>query len=189
MAFRQKTPSRSNGVPKQKDYKKYREQLQYDFNHRCGYCDDIDAPRAERYEIDHFVPQTLDATLKTDYNNLVYACRSCNNSKRVQWPTGDKSRPNDGSCGWIDPCDAKYEEQFERDQYGGIIPTTSIGRWMYDALKLWKPQHEILWCYESIGNAVNEIYSHLDEIHDEKDLKAIIKIQELKEKIFNKLFI
>ena len=38
----------------------------------------------------------------TEYSNLVYSCRSCNNSKRAKWPTGDENVHNDGEQGFID---------------------------------------------------------------------------------------
>lgn len=189
MRFRLSTPSRAAGVATQNDYKKYREQLKNDFNCRCGYCDDPDVPRAERFEIDHFVPRKVDPARESDYSNLVYACRSCNNSKRAKWPTGDKQIPNDGKKGWIDPCDKNYDAQFARGLYGEIIAITDLGKWMHEALNLWKPQHEILWCYEEIDHALKEISKHLDTVHDEVKLKNIIALHELKEKILNKLYV
>ena len=36
------------------------------------------------YELDHFQPQTLRPDLELLYENLVYACRRCNNVKRAQ---------------------------------------------------------------------------------------------------------
>lgn len=189
MGFRRITPSRTAGVSVQKDYKKYREQLRKDFNCRCGYCDDIDIPRAERFEIDHFVPRKIDITRELDYSNPVYACRSCNNAKRAKWPTEDKQLPNDGKTGWIDPCDADYDSQFDRGAYGEIVAVTDIGKWMFDALNLWKPQHEILWCYEEIDKQIDEVSAHLDNIHDEVTLKQIIAMHKLKERILNKLYL
>lgn len=189
MVFRKLRPSRTTGIAVQKEYKNYREQLKKDFNCRCGYCDDRDVPRAERFEIDHFVPQKVDPSREADYSNLVYACRSCNNSKRAKWPTGDKQLPNDGIQGWIDPCDVSYDSQFHRGLYGEIIAITDLGKWMYDALKLWKPQHEILWCYEEIEQTIELVASHLNEIHDEKNLKSIIALYDIRAKILNKLYV
>lgn len=42
MLFREICPKRSTDVPVYKNYKKYRQQLSEDFNHRCGYCNDLD---------------------------------------------------------------------------------------------------------------------------------------------------
>ena len=52
MLFREICPKRSTDVPVYKNYKKYRQQLSEDFNHRCGYCNDLDWPRKEHFEID-----------------------------------------------------------------------------------------------------------------------------------------
>lgn len=150
MKLREKTPVRKTDIAHKKDYNAYREQLASDFNHRCGYCDDRDVPRAASFEIDHFVPQTIDSSKVTDYANLVYACKSCNNAKRDKWPTGDKNIPNNGKVGWIDPCSKDYDAQFERLEDGKIHPLTELGTWMYDNLKLWKKQHEILWNSERL---------------------------------------
>lgn len=162
MKLREKTPVRTTEVEHQADYHAYREQLKEDFNCRCGYCDDRDVPRSASFEIDHFVPQKIDSTKETDYNNLVYACKSCNNAKRAKWPTGDKTRPNDGKKGWIDPCFKAYDAQFERSDDGRILPKTELGSWMYENLKLWKKQHEILWNYEKLEKNINELAALLD---------------------------
>lgn len=60
---------------------------------------------------------------------------------------------------------------------------------MFDALNLWKPQHEILWCYEEIDKQIDEVSAHLDNIHDEVTLKQIIAMHKLKERILNKLYL
>ena len=176
MRLRNTIPARTDNVEHQDDYRAYRKQLASDFNHRCGYCDDRDVPRAASFEIDHFVPQTIDSNRVTDYSNLVYACKSCNNAKRAKWPTGDKSRPNDGKVGWVDPCSEEYDVQLERGTDGKIHPTTELGQWMYDNLKLWKKQHEILWNCEQLEANINKLYSlfkkgqlpekHKDELID-----------------------
>lgn len=159
MNFRENTPERSHNVAPKKDYHDYRDQLSTDFNHRCGYCNDRDAPRASSFEIDHFVPKKVDGSRVTDYTNLVYACRLCNNAKRAKWPTGDKNQPNDGKAGWIDPCSEEYGSQFERLEDGKIHPLSDIGEWMYDNLKLWKKQHEVLWNCEQLEANIDKLYN------------------------------
>lgn len=189
MAFRKTHPSRATEVAVQNDYRKYQEQLRADFNCRCGYCNDRDTPRSERFEIDHFIPQKVDSSLKTVYSNLVYACRSCNNSKRAKWPTNNPLEPNNGIKGWIDPCDSSYADQFERGKYGEIIATTELGQWMYNELKLWKPQHEILQCYEEIENSIQELKSNLENCDNVENLKILIKLYEKKDNILDRLYI
>ena len=68
------------------DYKKYKEYLAKDFNHRCAYCntrDDIIEPLY--FTIDHYVPRDSfkgkNENLENDYNNLMYACPKCNFAK------------------------------------------------------------------------------------------------------------
>lgn len=152
MEFRDKCPKRSNDVPAEKNYRKYRPQLAEDFGHRCGYCNDLDTIRKENFEIDHFVPKEKMVRLKdNDYYNLVYACRSCNNAKRAKWPSGDENQAIVGETGWLDPCSEEYGLQFERTDTGAIVPKTKIGEWMYENLKLGKTQHEYLWNIEQLS--------------------------------------
>lgn len=163
MKLREKTPTRTVGVAHQNDFHAYRNQLKTDFNCRCGYCDDRDTPRAYSFEIDHFVPQTVDDTKVTEYSNLVYACKSCNNAKSNKWPTGDKTRPNDEKVGWVDPCSQDYDSQFERGEDGKIHPVTELGGWMYENLKLWKKQHEILWNCERLESNIDKLEALFDK--------------------------
>jgi hypothetical protein len=188
MEFRKKDPQRSTEVEYQSDYHKYRDQLRSDFSCRCGYCDDVDYPRVESYEIDHFVPVTIDKNKETDYNNLVYACRSCNNAKRKKWPTNDSAKFNNGKEGWIDPCDSEYSRQFERDSYGAITPKTEIGKWMYENLNLWKSQHSLLWCIENIGKKLDELDNLYAKSKDSDILQKINKINHIYRSMMKRLY-
>jgi hypothetical protein len=100
---------------------------------------------------------------KTDYRNLVYSCRSCNNAKRKKWPTDDENIPNQNNQGFIDPCDNNYALQFERSENGEIKPITELGKWMFVALKLDKPQHSVIWQLERLGNMIAEIRQIMEE--------------------------
>ena len=184
MKFRETTPVRKTDVAQAKDYHSYREQLVLDYNHRCGYCDDRDAPRNDSFEIDHFVPQKVDSSRVTDYSNLVYACKSCNNAKRAKWPTENKDIPNNGKEGWIDPCSKDYENQFERIDGGKIRPLTDLGVWMYDNLKLWKKQHEILWNCEKLESNISKLDSLYNQgaLPDEH-MAALIQLNQQYRKI------
>lgn len=57
-----------------------------EFTFRCAYC--LKRERwgqvTAEYELDHFEPQSVRPDLETIYDNLVYACRRCNNVKRAQ---------------------------------------------------------------------------------------------------------
>lgn len=151
MLFREHTPQRRDNIEEKKKYRDYRIPLREDFNYRCGYCDDRDFPRVEYFEIDHLIPQKIMKVKKdNDYKNLVYACHSCNNAKRAKWPSRDENISIIGEKGWIDPCSGDYAKQFERDDCGRIVPITPIGKWMYDNLKLYKSQHQVLWNLEQL---------------------------------------
>lgn len=172
--FRDKKPFRRKTVGNVLNYKKHLVPLKEDFNHKCGYCDDTYTWRTVWYEIDHFIPQKkFPHRNPTDYNNLVFACRSCNNSKRAKWPTEDEHLPHNGSCGFIDPCDEEYDRQFGRKIDGSIKFKTDLGKWMFHALKLHRPQHQIIW-----------IISQLDQITDElEDLSNSISDQNIKKQV------
>lgn len=179
MAFelRRTTPKRKTSIQSKPHYRQYREELAADFNHHCGYCGDSDSPRKECFEIDHFVPKKhLNTISENDYTNLVYACRSCNNAKRAKWPTEKENISNDGKCGWIDPCDDSYDEQFERSDTGVIVAKTELGRWMYDNLKLWKKQHEVLWNIEQLDRLIEEIEPLLKSCDDISVYKDITQL-------------
>ena len=81
-----------------KNYKSYLPNLASDFNHRCAYCNTHDRYISQGYPIDHFIPrETYEKAglmeLEYDYNNLMYCCPKCNNSKSSQY----EGNINDGS--------------------------------------------------------------------------------------------
>ena len=149
--FRKVTPSRRSTVPDKKHYGDYKPILREDFDQRCGYCGDHDFFSETYYEVDHFVPKGQLKTLsETTYTNLVYSCRSCNNSKRAKWPTKDEMVHNDGKQGFIDPCHADYAQQFERLADGSVHAITELGQWMWRALNMGNPSHRLKWKLEQL---------------------------------------
>lgn len=157
-AFRIKHPQRRNITHSVVSHREHKNDLRIDFNERCGYCDCWDKFKTTYYEVDHFIPESILTIMsKTDYWNLVYACRSCNNAKRKKWPTNDENISNQNNQGFIDPCHDDYAKQFERSDNGEIRPITDLGKWMFIALKLDKPQHSIIWQLERLGTMIDEI--------------------------------
>lgn len=169
--FRKITPCRRTNVAEQTKHTKYKDDLRIDFHQRCGYCGDHDFFRDTFYEVDHFVPKSLDKTRELDYSNLVYACRSCNNAKRAKWPTKDPNKANDGLKGWIDPCDGTYASQFERLADGSIKAITQLGFWMWSELSLGRPNHRLKWQLEQLR--LELLRTDALEIDDPVELKAI----------------
>ncbi len=179
--FRHHTPKRREDPKTVSRYQDHRSDLEVDFSKRCGYCDDIDSWKVNSFEIDHFIPKKYLKTIsETTYSNLVYSCRSCNNSKRSKWPSGREDLCVVNNEGFTDPCDASYKDQFERKGDGSIIPLTPHGLWMYDALKLFSNHHHVIWNIERVMPSLEEIeklYSAgIDNVPVET-LKKIIHIQ------------
>lgn len=166
-SFRKETPKRRETETKVNHYREHRDSLKEDFNNRCGYCDALDTFKRAYYEIDHFIPKkilekffTIPAEYKDkeqEYSNLIYACQSCNNAKRNKWPTGSIEHSFIGDIGFIDPCKSEYDDQFRRNEKGEIIPISKLGEWMHKELKLWKPEHSILWYLDMINQNIEKI--------------------------------
>jgi len=177
--FRETLPERRTDIVNKTRYQSYRQELQEDFNARCGYCDDHESWKNSFYEIDHFIPKILlSENEHADYNNLVFSCRYCNNSKSNKWPTNDRVHCNDGKIGFIDPCNGEYDIQFERNLKGEIIPKTELDL----------RRHSIVWQIEKIDNILNEFRMlNLDKNDQYKDLFIRISccfqdfVQEVKE--------
>ena len=169
--FRKVTPVRRDNAPDVKSYHEYKPLVREDFHERCGYCGDHEFFRDTFYEIDHFVPKTLAPRREKDYANLVYSCRTCNNSKRAKWPTKKVDKPNNGNEGWIDPCDKEYSKQFERLSDGSVKSRTILGQWMWRELSLGNPIHRLKWSLEQLRIELKE--THDLEIDDPTELKQI----------------
>ena len=172
--FRKIKPTRRNDAPEGKKYHAYKALLREDFHQRCGYCGDHDFFSDTFYEIDHFVPKSLAPDMENDYSNLVYSCRSCNNSKRAKWPTGDAQKSYDGNKGWIDPCNPSYSNQFERIADGSIKPMTALGYWMWSALTLGNPIHRLKWQLEQLRIELKKTESLvIDDVDQLKEIKEL----------------
>ena len=65
------------------DYASYREWLRDEFNYRCAYCLSREnwGPPIGSFHLDHMIAVVVDASLRTEYRNLVYACCTCNLAK------------------------------------------------------------------------------------------------------------
>ena len=169
--FRNFTPKRRVITKSVSSHRDYRDDLRLDFKCRCGYCNDIDIWRTQRFEVDHFVPRKHLTTIsETDYSNLVYSCRSCNNAKRAKWPTNNDRIHNDNNIGFIDPCDDQYNNQFERLSDGKIKPKTTLGQWMFIEMKLYKIQHEVIWLIEQCDILISEIEEYLNDNENNSEL-------------------
>lgn len=136
--------SRRADVKYKNNYRDYENDLRIDFQDMCGYCGKIVNISKNAFEIDHFIPRSIDESKINDYNNLVYSCYQCNRKKHDKWPTRDKSISHNGKEGFIDPVLADYDEHLERSDDGSIIGKTELGSYMVKAFAFDKrPMREI----------------------------------------------
>ena len=163
MTVRIKTPKRRkkpDESEKGKNHSKHRPNLIEDFHNHCGYCGAYDGFGYTKtyFEIDHFVPKEF--LKKTNskigfckYDNLVYSCRSCNNSKSSLWPSEDENIHHKNDEGFIDPCSKEFDTHLYRTSDGAILWNTDLGKWMAtEAFKFDEREKEIkiLWNYNQI---------------------------------------
>lgn len=104
---------RKHGPRGYADYASFRPWLRDEFTFCCVYCRTREQWGRVRgtFDLDHFVPQTFQPDQSTDYDNLLYACRTCNGSKAdktVPDPTQVLTQENttigaDGSISGLTP--------------------------------------------------------------------------------------
>jgi hypothetical protein len=158
-------------------YKSYKQYLQVDFENRCGYCDDHDfwSGGYNSFHVEHFVPKVkfkhTHPQLRTDYNNLIYACPYCNIAKGEDWPSDSPDIKIVDNNGYIDPCDPSYIKQFERDSEGKIIPLTPVGEYMYKRLKLYLKRHQFIWKLSELEQCITNIANQIKTFKGPEELK------------------
>ena len=187
--FRDKRPIHRRNRKVCKHYKSYKITLRIDFNHSCGYCNDLDINRIRSYVIDHFVPQTPDGWMHrikpNKYLNLVYSCSFCNGAKTNKWPTKKASVPNNGIEGFIMPTRYEYGRIFYRDTDGSIKYNSAnqLAKYIHKELNLWHPIHSLNWKFIRIlsqEKTLDKIYKQTrnvtikQEINDLKILRMEI---------------
>ena len=77
--------TRRHGPAGYADYSFYKDWLRDEFSFRCMYC--LSREQWERdprsaFGVEHLVAQSVDKTKSLNYDNLVYACNSCNSARR-----------------------------------------------------------------------------------------------------------
>lgn len=173
--FKQYTISRSK-VAYKDDYKDYREDLHKDFNGRCGYCDMPQDLITTNFHIDHFIPQRvftgIKDYLKTEYNNLIYACPKCNLSKGGKYEGDLENDVGIVNKLFYNPVDVDYNTIFYRDKWGGIHSDDEKGQNMINYLKLYRPVHQEAWLLENLERLCDELIKQLSTESDsiKKDL-------------------
>lgn len=150
--------ARRTEVTPEKDYAKYRESLSEDFQTICGYCGKSMEVARTGFEIDHFVPVSIDKSRETDYTNLVFSCFACNRKKGKKWPTGNKDACHNGELGFVDPATEEYDQHLGRNGNGGIIHLTNVGKYMCDTFKFQLRPTSIVWKSMELLKRKQQIY-------------------------------
>lgn len=182
MVLRKGVPVRSI-VATKKSYRAYKEDLRRDFANRCGYCDALDEffGGIRGYQIDHFAPKSLFPEWLLEYRNLVYSCPFCNRAKSNKWVGNEKTVPNDGSNGFVDPCDPDLDNHLERDKHGRICPKTNLGRYMITNLNLSLIRHQFVWQTQKMDELLGELLVLQERLSDDTEhyravLEEIVRV-------------
>lgn len=160
--FREKSPCRTC-KKNYTTYTKYKSALAKDFNNRCGYtdCSDLWFGGKNNFHIDHFLPWKKfpdRPALKTSYANLVYSSSYINILK------------SDDVGPYLDPCDTDFNDHFERDAIGNIIPkpTSTQAVYMYKKLKLYMRRYQIIWMLDRIHLKMKELDAAINKTKNQK---------------------
>lgn len=188
--FREKTPKRRENPtnnPTTNNWTTHKPDLREDFNSKCGYCDSFDGFRHTYFEVDHFIPKDFFKNLGnislTEYSNLVYSCRFCNNSKRAKWPSQKEDIFHINNQGFEDPATELYDNNFYRTHDGGIMWKTELGKWMFSYAFKFDERHDsikVLWNLNKLRLIIESLVlilkSYSEQTVEYKNLK--IKIGE-----------
>lgn len=160
-------PHHSFTGEKWKTMKTNKKYLKADFHNRCAYCDDSDYYHGgyRNFHVDHFAPKKKFPAYEFVYENLLYACPFCNESKSDKWPSETVSISVVEDVGFVNPCSDEYDTHLGRDESGRIFPKTPLGEYMYKTLKLYLQRHE----YAHIMDQLCERRSTIKELIESKE--------------------
>ncbi|MGL5895431.1 MAG: HNH endonuclease [Lactococcus lactis] len=135
-----------------KNYSSYKKYLKKDFKNRCAYCNLLDENITTYFEVDHFIPEAVFTKINrddllTDYNNLIYSCKKCNQAKKHQYE-GDNIGIDLKNTKFYDPVETPLQNIFYRNILGGIDSIDIKGRKMIIDLKLYRLSHNFEWIVE-----------------------------------------
>jgi len=117
--------TRRHGPAGYKTYESYREWLRDEFTFRCVYCLHRERwdGRRTTFHIDHATPVDVAPDAECLYENLLYACSTCNNAKRAVLDVPD-------------PCKIAFAECLRVKNNGEIDALNAAGRKLRDVLRL-----------------------------------------------------
>ncbi|MDE6261135.1 MAG: HNH endonuclease [Oscillospiraceae bacterium] len=181
--------------PYQSDYARYKPFLKIDFCGRCAYCNLKDITITTPFEVDHFIPRASfkdgRMDLDTDYRNLIYSCKKCNNAKRKQF-SGDIHSAHPTNELFYDPVAVDYNDIYYRNHLGAIDSDDEKGKRTITRLKLYRPIHILSWLceemYETAERLEKAVKTEEDEIR-KQTLESALNMLNAQYRKFNHLFI
>lgn len=128
---------RRHRPPVRSDYHLYRPCLRNDFGFRCVYCQSHEAEVGPGlpyggFDVEHHKPKQKFRALTSRYDNLLWACRTCNGAKRDTWPS-----PKEEAQGYrfVDPSRERLSDHIEL-RGTQLIALTRPGEFTIDELEL-----------------------------------------------------
>lgn len=162
--------------PHQTRYVNYKPFLKKDFCGRCAYCNLSDETITTPFEVDHFIPRAVfkqeRMDLDTDYTNLVYSCKKCNNAKRHQFD-GDIHSINPTNELFYDPTQVDYNDIFYRNELGAIDSDDDKGKNSITRLKLYRPIHILSWICEELYETAEKLEVAIKSESDTKRKRTL----------------
>lgn len=121
-----KKHTRSEVPPRYKRYQSYKPFLKREFRGTCVYCRKPDWTAESEFGTDHYKPQVDFPSLSNDYDNLFYACNSCNRKKGTKWPS-----PKERKQGMVipNPCDYVMSDHLKLDSAKTVRAKSKYGEW------------------------------------------------------------
>lgn len=116
---------RRHGPAGYDNYASYRDWLRDEFTFRCVFCLHREQwyGRSGTFDIEHFVPASVDPSGRCEYSNLLYACRTCNAAK-----TDVLGVPN--------PCEVAFGDCLRINMNGRIDALNADGKRLSAVLRL-----------------------------------------------------
>jgi HNH endonuclease len=109
-----------------------RQQVRQRGNCACEFCGVREEDVGAALTIDHFQPRSKGGS--DAFNNLVYACPSCNQYKQDYWPIDAQS------LSLWNPRDDDFSEHFSEAENGQLIGLTTVGTFTIGHLRLNRSQ-------------------------------------------------
>jgi HNH endonuclease len=121
---------RRHGPTGYKTYQSFKDWLRDEFTFRCVFCLVRERwyPNGDHaFSVEHLIPQDLEPKKALDYDNLLYACLTCNSCKRAAWPIAD-------------PCQQSYSRHLRVNSSGHVDALTTEGHVLRHTLQLNEPR-------------------------------------------------